>query len=74
MAVTKEEIAAHVHRAFVAGVTTKEDLLAVAAVSGARPDVLSLLGRLPDRPYTELRQLWPELPDVPIDIDDVPGR
>lgn len=74
MTVTREEIAAHVHRAFIAGVTTKAELAAVAAGSGARPDVLRVLGLLPDRPYSDLRQLWAELPEVPIDREDAARR
>lgn len=74
MPVTREEIAAHVHRAFIPGVATKENLLAAAALSGARTEVLEVLGRLSDRPYREIRQIWPDLPDVPVDVDQARKR
>lgn len=74
MAVTREEIAAHVHRAFVAGATTRDELVVAASASGARGDVLRVLAGLPDRRYSDLRDLWPELPNVPVDIYDAAGR
>jgi hypothetical protein len=64
--VTRIEIADHVETAFAAGPATRDDLLAAARTAGARPALLAVLGDLPDRPYAELRQLWTDLPEVPI--------
>ncbi|BCJ27480.1 DUF2795 domain-containing protein [Actinocatenispora sera] len=64
--VTRIEIADHVESAFAAGAATRADLLTAARSTGARPALLAVLGDLPDRPYAELRQLWTDLPEVPI--------
>lgn len=67
MAVTRTEIAAHLRDAFD-GTTplTSIDLIAEARNSGARPAILHTLEALPGT-YSDLRQLWPDLPGVPID-------
>lgn len=66
--VTRVEIAEYVEDAFAAGAAGRGELLAAATGRHARPALLDLLGSLPDRQYAELRQLWTELPEVPIGL------
>ncbi|MDK1342064.1 hypothetical protein QNO09_01770 [Streptomyces sp. 378] len=62
--VTRIEIADHLAGLFANGGVSKHDML-IAAVD-ARPEVLQILSALPDRRYTELRQVWEDLPRVPV--------
>jgi hypothetical protein len=64
--VTRLEIAQYLSRLFANGAVGRSDLLIGAA--GARPEVRELLSRLPDRRYTEPRQVWEDLPGVPVGI------
>jgi hypothetical protein len=66
--VTRLEIADHIETAFTGPARTKEDLLASAVASHARPDVLAALQTLPDRRYGALRDLWSHLPEVPVEL------
>jgi hypothetical protein len=68
--VTRLEIAEHVAGAFTGPAMTRDQLLAVARQDGARRAVLRVLAELPDGPFHEVRQLWPAIPDVPIEPDD----
>lgn len=65
--VTRVEIAEHVAPAFDYGPASTGELLESARGTQARPEVVTLLERLPNRTFRELRQLWPELPEVAID-------
>ncbi|MFG2681041.1 hypothetical protein [Streptomyces sp. NPDC048392] len=62
--VTRIEIADQLEGLFANGAVSKHDMLIAAA--GARPEVLEVLSVLPDRRYTELRQVWEDLPRVPV--------
>ncbi|KUL26368.1 hypothetical protein [Streptomyces regalis] len=63
--VTRIEIADHLAGLFANGAMSKHDLLIASA--GARPEVREVLAALPDdRRYTELRQVWEDLPLVPV--------
>ncbi|MEO3754411.1 hypothetical protein [Streptomyces sp. B6B3] len=64
--VTRVEIAEHLGPLFEHGVVDRPAML--AAVAGTRPEVGELLGRLPDRSYTSLRQVWEHLPEVPVGL------
>ncbi|MFG3496548.1 hypothetical protein [Streptomyces sp. NPDC047928] len=64
--VTRIEIADHLAGLFANGAMSRSDLL-IAAV-GARPEVRAVLEQLPDRRYTELRQVWEDLPAIPVGI------
>jgi hypothetical protein len=57
-----------VSRAFDYGRPARTEMLAAAGQAGARPEVLALLQRLPDRRYDALNDLWVELPDVPVEL------
>lgn len=70
MPVTRSEIADHVRAAFALGPATRQALVDAAAGSHARPEVLGILRRLPDHRYQELRHLWGDLSEMPIDHDD----
>jgi hypothetical protein len=68
MSVTRAEIADHIQDAFDGErVLIAADLLASARRNRARPAVLQALERLPGR-YSDLRDLWPDLPGVPVDV------
>lgn len=65
--VSRTEIAECVEGAFAQGPLSPTDLIEFAADHGARSPVVQVLSRL-DRPsYHELRDLWSELRDVPVD-------
>ena len=64
---TRAEIAEHVATAFEHGRVMRAELVAVAARSGAREEVLRVLERLPKGPFHDIRQLWPSLPGVPVE-------
>lgn len=66
MTVTRSELANHVEAAFTAGPATRDRLLAFAASSHARPEVIAVLHSLPDRAYPSLRDLWSDLGHMPV--------
>ena len=65
---TRSELADHIQGAFAAGPATRADLLAVAVAvaTSARPQIIQLLHRLPDKTYPSIRGLWYDLPEVPV--------
>jgi Protein of unknown function (DUF2795) len=65
--VSRTEIADCVEHAFKGGPVSSSDLIEFAADHGARKPVLKVLGRLPAHNYLELRDLWGELRDVPVE-------
>lgn len=65
---TRVEIADHVGAAFDDGSASKDELLESARASHARAEVLTALQRLPARKYPTLRDLWPELEDLPVGV------
>jgi Protein of unknown function (DUF2795) len=67
MPVTRVEIADHVEAAFSGEPIHKAELLEAARASGARLEVVKVLKRLPERDFRELRELWPQVPDLPVD-------
>ncbi|SCF03521.1 MULTISPECIES: DUF2795 domain-containing protein [Micromonospora] len=66
MTVTRTELAVHVEAAFTTGPATRDRILAHAAGSHARPEIIAVLQALPDKPYPTIRNLWYELGHVPI--------
>lgn len=66
MAVTRMEIVEAVDPAFAGGGAERSEVLAAAIAQGARPQVIETLERLPDRRFSEVRELWTELADVPV--------
>ncbi|MBE0476301.1 MAG: DUF2795 domain-containing protein [Coriobacteriia bacterium] len=66
--VTRVEIADAVEEAFIPHGATRSELIEHAANADARPQVLSVLERLPDRRYGRLRELWDHLFDVPVEV------
>lgn len=65
--VTRREIADHLSPLFANGGVSRHDLLIGAA--DARPEVRKVLEQLPpDRRYTELRQVWEDLPAIPVGL------
>ncbi|BCB84783.1 DUF2795 domain-containing protein [Phytohabitans suffuscus] len=65
-AITRTELLTHVEAAFADGPASRDRLLAYAVGSHARPEVVAVLERLPDKPYSTIRDLWYDLPDVPV--------
>jgi hypothetical protein len=64
--VTRSEIADHVEEVFEGGAVERDELVAAAIETGARPEAISTLQSLPARRYGALRQLWSDLPDLPV--------
>ena len=64
--VTRIELVDHIDAAFAHGSATRDTLLAAATASGARPEVIDTLQRLSDKLYTGARELWYDLPDIPV--------
>lgn len=67
MTVTRVEIATNLTQLFTGELVTRAEVLAAAIHAGARPEVVATLQRLPDQRFSELRELWPALPEVPIE-------
>ncbi|MET7400113.1 DUF2795 domain-containing protein [Dactylosporangium sp. NPDC005572] len=66
MTVTRIELAHHIQTAFSRGPATRDSMLAYAASSHARPEVIAALQRLKDKPYASMRDLWHDLGDLPV--------
>lgn len=66
--VTRVELVDHIETAFTAGPVTRSELVAAATASHARPEVIEVLGRLSDTPYRTVRDLWGDLPDLPVGV------
>jgi hypothetical protein len=64
---TRVEIAQHIANVFTGTPVTRNQIVGAAERTGARPAVLHVLRGLPMGPFHDLRQLWPALPDVPIE-------
>ena len=67
MTATRGEIAACLHDARLLFPASRGDILEAAGRPGARPRPAGVLSVLPDRTYGHLRDLWPHLPEVPVD-------
>jgi hypothetical protein len=66
---TRVEIAGAVRDAFGSGSAGREELVRCARVAGARGEVIALLEALPmDRRYRGLREIWADIPDVPVRV------
>lgn len=65
--VTRIEIVEKVEAAFAAGKgADRSEILAAATAAHARPEVIELLGTLPDRRFGKANDLWEELHHVPV--------
>ncbi|MEX1141654.1 MAG: hypothetical protein WD993_03285 [Thermoleophilaceae bacterium] len=65
--VTRTEIADAVRAVFDSGTGTREDLLDAALQAKARSEAIEAISKLPPfKTYANLRQLWPDLPDMPV--------
>lgn len=64
--VSRTEVARAVAAAFGVRGASRDDLLAAATEAGARREVLDLLRGLRTREFNDLRQLWSELPEMPV--------
>ena len=65
--VSRTEIAGCVEDAFANAPLSSNDLVDYASDHGARAPVLKELGRLHGSTYRDLRELWGELGDVPLE-------
>jgi hypothetical protein len=62
------EIANAITESFRGSLLSREQLLAAAKEAHASTEVLLALSCLrEDRQYVQLRQLWPDLPDLPVE-------
>lgn len=67
-AVTRVEILDHVGSLFTQGAGVDRDaLIAEAEQRDARPALVAVLRRLPAQRFHRPQDLWPELPEVPIE-------
>jgi uncharacterized membrane protein AbrB (regulator of aidB expression) len=66
VSVTRTEMANHIEAAFAAGPATRDAMLAYAASSHARPEVIAVIQGLPDMIYPSLRNLWHDLGHLPV--------
>lgn len=67
-AVTRLEIVDHVEAAFADAPLGRQDLLHAVVAAGARPQVVEVLRRLPERHhYSHPRELWQHLREVPVE-------
>jgi hypothetical protein len=64
--VSRTELVQAVGEAFGSRSATRDDMLAAATDAGARREVLDLLRGLRARDYNDVRQLWTELPEIPV--------
>lgn len=64
--ITRLEIVDLIGSAFATGPATREALLATATAGHACPQMIAVLDRLPDKVYSSPRDLWYDLPDVPM--------
>lgn len=64
--VTRVEIADAVEEAFHRRPAPRKRLIEAATRCGARGEVVSLLEQLPDREFGHLREIWREMPEVPV--------
>jgi hypothetical protein len=66
--VTRTEVMDHVAGAFASGPATTAEVVAAARASGARPKLVALLRRLPERTIAAPADLWVgDLADIPVD-------
>jgi hypothetical protein len=65
--VTRVAIADAVWEAFEAGGARRTEILAVATSKKAPTAVLSRLAELPDRHFSNVRELWGHMPGVPVE-------
>lgn len=64
--VTRAEVAQALEDAFQTGPANRGDLVNSARAAGAGTEVIDALESLPDRNYRRLRELWEDLPNMPI--------
>jgi hypothetical protein len=65
--VSRMEIVDTVDSAFETGGADRSEILTAAVATGARPEVIETLERLPDRRFADVRELWQELPELPVE-------
>lgn len=62
------EIADAISDRFTGDAKTREELVEIAKEQHASTEVLlALSSLLPDKRYAGLRELWPDLPDLPVE-------
>ncbi|GAA4874799.1 DUF2795 domain-containing protein [Saccharopolyspora cebuensis] len=66
--VSRMEILDAIDNAFAPPPTTTHQIIAAAEDAHARSELIALLRRLPHRQFSDVRDLWEFLPDVPVDI------
>lgn len=64
--VTRREVLDAVYPAFVTGGARRREMVSVAGRSGLRPDIVRMVETLPERRYGHLRDIWADLPDLPL--------
>jgi hypothetical protein len=60
------EVVEELGEAFPGAGLSKEELVEEAHHRGVRSEVVRLLERLPERRYRHVRELWAQVPEVPV--------
>lgn len=63
---TRTEVATAITSAFSLRSVTRDMLLERARHTGVRHEVVAALERLPAREYSDLRQVWADLPEMSV--------
>ena len=64
--ITRTALIDHLEAVFTSGPAGRDTLLAHAVASHARPEIVTVIEGLPDKTYTSPRELWYDLPDLPV--------
>jgi len=64
--ITRREVLDAIYPAFANGGAGKNEILAAAAGAEPRSEITAMLGRLPARRYRSVRDVWSDLPEMPI--------
>jgi len=65
-AVTRREVLDAIYPAFANGGASRDEIIAAATAAEPRPEITAMLERLPVRRYANVRDLWSDLPEMPI--------
>jgi hypothetical protein len=64
--ITRREVLDAIYPAFARDGASKDEIVAAAVTAEPRSEIVELLGRLPARRYPSVREVWSDLPEMPI--------
>lgn len=65
-AVTRREVLDAIYPAFVNGGAGRDAIIAAATAADPRPEIMAMLEKLPARHYPNVRDVWSDLPEMPV--------